>query len=96
MLTPTQRSMRARMAAHSVHARGRTNTGPATAAAMARFERQVDPEGILPPDERARRAAHARSVYYTGLALKASKARRGDRPPTLTGFAAAEPAPGAK
>ena len=75
-LTPEQRSLRARAAAHALHAQGGTNTGPATAASLARFERQVDPDGVLDPVERVRRAAHARKSYMTALALKASRARQ--------------------
>ena len=40
-----------------------------------RFERQVDPEGILPEPERIRRAEAARSFYYKQLAYKSSRAR---------------------
>ncbi len=43
---------------------------------MARFEREVDPDGTLEPAERERRAAHARKAYYSALALKSAKARR--------------------
>jgi len=50
-------------------------TAPARQAALDRFERQVDPEGILAPAERAQRAQHARKAYFLGLALKSSQAR---------------------
>lgn len=43
---------------------------------MAKFEREVDPDGILPPDERARRADHKRRAYFLKLSLKSAKARR--------------------
>jgi len=43
---------------------------------MARFEREVDPDGTLPPEERARRAEHKRKAYFARLALKSAKARR--------------------
>jgi hypothetical protein len=43
---------------------------------MARFDLEVDPDGVLDPDERARRAAHARKAYFTALALKSAVARR--------------------
>lgn len=76
-LTPEQRSLRARIAAHELHAKGGTNTAPAREAFLARFERQVDPEGVLHPDERARRAEHARKAYFAKLALASAKARRG-------------------
>ena len=47
----------------------------------ARFEREVDPDGILPEQERALRAESARRAYFAGLALKRHnnqrKARKG-------------------
>jgi hypothetical protein len=43
---------------------------------LDRFERQVDPDGELPPAERARRAGHARKAYFTRLALRSAQARR--------------------
>jgi hypothetical protein len=67
--------MRARLAAHTQHAAGRTNVKPAREAFKARFEAQVDPDGILPPEERARRAQHAMQAHMTRLALASSKAR---------------------
>ncbi len=45
---------------------------------MNRFERLVDPDCVLAPEERARRAAHARKSYFTALALKSSRARQND------------------
>lgn len=77
-MTPAERSMRARIAAHVLHSRhdSRKLTAPARAAALARFAREVDPDGVLPEDERRRRAAHARKAYFTGLALKSAAARR--------------------
>ncbi|MFB9926040.1 hypothetical protein ACFORO_12325 [Amycolatopsis halotolerans] len=74
-LTPEQRSLRASIAANARHAAGGTDTAPARAAFEARFERQVDPDGVLPPEERARRAANARKAYFGTLALKSSIAR---------------------
>jgi hypothetical protein len=38
-------------------------------------ERQVDPDGVLDPVERARRAKHAKKAYFIDLALKSAKAR---------------------
>jgi hypothetical protein len=76
-LTPEQRILRARSAAHALHARrdARETTAEARRTANARFERQVDPDGTLPPDERARRAEHARRSYFLSLALKSAKVR---------------------
>ena len=82
MLSPTERALRARAAAHALHAQGGTTTKAGTAAFLARFEKQVDPDGELPVEERARRARHALKSHMSVLALKASRARR--RPVTTT------------
>jgi hypothetical protein len=77
--TPENRALAARIAAHTRWAAepDRTAaTAPARRAAWDRFERQVDPDGILPAAERAKRAESARKAYYLGLALKSAKARR--------------------
>ena len=59
---------------HSMHdARKTTEAG--RKANAERFERQVDPEGKLPPAERARRAAHAERAYMLGLAYRSAKVR---------------------
>lgn len=76
VVTPAERSQRAKIAAHSMHAKGRTNTGPARRAFDLRFEREVDPEGKLTPEERQRRAGHARAAYFARLAAKSAAARR--------------------
>jgi hypothetical protein len=77
-VTPEERTMRARLAAHTLHAThdSREIIAPARAAFQSRFQREVDPDGQLTPDERARRAAQARKAYYTRLALKSAQARR--------------------
>ena len=78
-MTPEQRAMRARIAAHtrwSQEADPQAATAPARRASLARFEREVDPEGTLPHAERARRAEHALRAYMQKLALKSSQARR--------------------
>lgn len=77
-LTPTERSLRARLAAHSLHAKvdSREHTAPARQAFMARFEDEVDPDRILPEAERRRRAGQAKKAYFARLALKSAKARR--------------------
>jgi hypothetical protein len=68
--------MRSRLAAHTMHARGGTSTAAATAAFLSKFEREVDPDGVLAPDVRAKRAEHARKAHMTRLALKSAQARR--------------------
>jgi hypothetical protein len=51
-------------------------TAPARKAFLDRFAREVDPEGVLPPEERARRATAARKAFYARLALMSAQARR--------------------
>jgi len=45
------------------------------AAFAARFEREVDPERLLPMAERERRAELAKRAYFVGLAFRSSVAR---------------------
>lgn len=77
--TPAERTMQARMAAHVGWANRddrSAHTAPARSTFDARFEREVDPDNQLAPAERRTRAAHARSAYFTGMALKSAQARR--------------------
>lgn len=81
-LTPEQRALRARLAAHTLHARitdESAHTAPARKAFLDRFEREVDPDGALDPTERARRAAHAKKAYFVRLALRSARARASRR-----------------
>jgi len=89
-MSPAERSLRARIAAHAMHARNDPVeiTAKARAAFLAKFERQADPEGVLPPEERRRRAEHLRSAHFARLALAAAKARRARRPAARGGDAA--------
>ena len=50
-------------------------TTPAREAFLARFERQVDPDGKLPPAERAQRAESALRAHMLELARKSAEAR---------------------
>ncbi|MBB3666384.1 MULTISPECIES: hypothetical protein [Prauserella salsuginis group] len=74
-MTPEQRVMRARIAAHAQHAQGRTNTAAARKAFADRWEREVDPDGVLAPVERAKRAEHAKRAHFQRLALKSAQSR---------------------
>lgn len=76
-LTPEQRTLRARMAARTRWSKESPDhqLPKARAAADARFERQVDPDGTLSPEERKRRAEQARQAFYLNLAYKSSVAR---------------------
>jgi hypothetical protein len=80
-LTPAERSMRARLAAHVSHSRH--DPKERTRAARDKFEQrfldEVDPDRTLPEAERERRAGHARKAYFTRLALKSAQDRRGKR-----------------
>ncbi|HSZ90154.1 MAG TPA: hypothetical protein VK822_12360 [Acetobacteraceae bacterium] len=78
-LTPAERTLRAQIAAHESWARTEdpsARTANARKAMLDKFERQVDPEGILPPAERAVRAEHARKAHFKRLALKSARVRR--------------------
>lgn len=77
-LTPAQRSLRGRIAAHHRWA----NTPDRTAATslgrkafLDRFERQVDPEGKLSCELRSRLAENARKEYFSRLAQKSAQSR---------------------
>lgn len=76
--TPEQRALAARIAAHSKWAQTdpREGTAAARKAALDRFERQVDPDGVLSDPERARRAEHAKKAYFLQLAAKSASARK--------------------
>lgn len=78
----TKRVLRARIAAHALHAKVTNptqHTQAARTAFLSRFEREVDPEGLLEPQERARRAEHAKKAYFLKLALASAEKRRKNR-----------------
>lgn len=77
-LTAEQRSERARLAARARWSRTRNRSAElakARAAFMARFERDVDPNGEMPPEARAKAAESARSAYFARLAQQSAKVR---------------------
>jgi hypothetical protein len=75
--SPGEMALRGRIGAHVSHSRhdSRELTRHARETFLSQFERQVDPEGTLPPAERERRAAHARQAYMARLALASARAR---------------------
>ncbi len=80
--TPQERRLSAIAAAHALHAKvadPSAHTAPARREFLDRFEREVDPDGVLGQEERARRALHARKAYFTRLALASAQARSGKR-----------------
>jgi len=71
--------MRARIAAHTSWAKTpdrSARTAPARMAMLEKFEKQVDPDGLLAPVERARRAENLKKAHYQRMALKSAQARR--------------------
>ena len=78
-LTPTERRLAGQIGAYESWAKTSdrsARTAAARKAALDQFERQVDPNGELTPQERAIRASHARKAYFARLALKSAQARR--------------------
>ena len=76
-MAPT--SAQARAAAHRSWARTpdrRARTAAANAGFLARFEREVDPDGTLDPAERALRAESAMRAHMTELAIRSAATRR--------------------
>ena len=54
-------------------------TLPARRALDAKFEAEVDPDGVLDPTERAVRAKYARQEYFARLSMASAMARRKPR-----------------
>ena len=77
-LTASERSMRASIAALVSWA---NTPDPAARAAkgaeglLARFEREADPDGVLAPAERRRRAEQLRRAHMKRLAYRSARAR---------------------
>jgi hypothetical protein len=92
-LSPGERVLRARVAAHAKHAKHDPQAAmdKARAVFLARFERQADPHGLLSSAERQRRAEQLRSAHFARLALASAKARRAGRPAAKGGDGSAGP-----
>jgi hypothetical protein len=76
-MTPAQRRLRAQIAANTrwAHEDPAFNAARGQAGLTARFEREVDPDGVLSPAERARRVEHARKAHFARMALASAKVR---------------------
>jgi hypothetical protein len=77
-LTPEQQRLRASIAANEKWARAPDRpaaTAKARAAFLAKLAAEVDPAGILPAEERARRVESLRRAHMARMALKSSRAR---------------------
>ncbi len=77
-MTPEERSLRAKIAAHTLHAKYDPHdiTEPARAGWRRKFLRAADPDGVLPEAERARRAEHLLRAHMYRMALASARARR--------------------
>ena len=71
-------AQRGRLGAHIAHSRNdpRAMTAPARGAFLSSFERQADPDGILPVAERMRRAEHLKRAHFLRMALKSAATRK--------------------
>ena len=78
-LTRSERSARGKLAINTRWAKTRDRTAATAKMRQVfqdRFEKQVDPEGTLDPEVRAKLAQNARQAFYQSMALKSAKARR--------------------
>jgi len=75
---PDEMALRGRMGGLATSSRHdtRKNTAKARAVFRSSFEQAVDPEMLLTPAERARRAVAARKLHYQKLAYIAAKKRQ--------------------
>jgi len=78
-MSDSERSLRGSIASYESWAKTddrSARTEPARNAQLQKFEDQVDPDGVLEPVERAKRADFAYRAHMQRLALKSAKARR--------------------
>jgi hypothetical protein len=84
---PDEMARRGRIGAHVTHSRDdpRELTAPAREAFLSKFEREVDPDGALAPEERRRRAEHARKAHMARISRLSAIARRKPEPVLAAG-----------
>lgn len=75
---PSLATLRGRIGAYRLHATHdpRETTAAARTAFLAKFEAEVDPERVLPSEERARRAESARKAHFARLSYQSAKSRK--------------------
>jgi hypothetical protein len=81
-MSPEERSLRARMAAHNRWAKEENRpaaTQPARDAYLQKFLDEVDPDGELPEAERRKRADNARAAHLARMRYEGLKKRRGKK-----------------
>ena len=73
-----ERVLIGRIGAYTLHSMydSRDLVEPARRAFWGKFEKEVDPDGILPEAERIRRADLARKAHFARMALKSAQVRR--------------------
>ena len=78
---PTIMALRGRVGGFVRAARhdGREMTAAARGAFLSRLEQEADPAGVLPPDERRRRAEALRKAHLARASLAAAEKRRAGR-----------------
>jgi hypothetical protein len=78
LLSPAEASLRGKIGAYRLHATHdpSATTEKARRTFLDRFLDEVDPQRLLPEQERDRRALMARKAYFAQLALKSARARQ--------------------
>ncbi|MEB3034781.1 hypothetical protein [[Mycobacterium] nativiensis] len=82
LITESERILRAQIGAHTSWANTEDRTARtrnARAKFNERFDDEVDPDRVLSPEERTKRADSARKAYFARLAFKSATARRARR-----------------
>lgn len=77
--SPAEKRLQRLAAVHSSWAKTpdrAARMAPARIAAEARFEKQVDPDGVMTPVARALAASAARKAFYADMARKSAAVRR--------------------
>lgn len=74
--TKSQRSQWGRIGAYTIHGMGKTNTTPARAKRRQNLERLADPEGVLTPEDRAKRVRALVMAHMERMSWKAAESRR--------------------
>jgi hypothetical protein len=67
-------------------------TRPAREAFLKRFDKEVVPDGVLPPQERRQRAGHAKRAYMLQFAKRSKVARKTKKRSTVDGGTTLGPA----
>jgi hypothetical protein len=86
-IDPADMALRGRIGGFAQKARHdpKQTTAAGRATFLARFERDVDPDGVLPEAERQRRATSAKKAYFARLAYLSAKARQERQQPQPAG-----------